>query len=121
MLDEAVPVPGLFPCLFARVICSWLSDLIRGRWAAPTVGRRPKVRSSLRLSCIIQASGIGLKEGALTRKAMIVVHGMGEQRRNSVLMSLVSPLLDLMAARGDKEKWNARKIDGDLSFANPAG
>lgn len=50
-----------------------------------------------------------------TVRAMIIVHGMGSQGRNSSLLGTVRPMLELMEARGYRAKVDARKIEGDLS------
>ena len=40
----------------------------------------------------------------MSRKVLIVVHGMGEQTRNQTLLGLVRPMLALMRKRGDPAK-----------------
>ena len=48
-------------------------------------------------------------------KAMVIVHGMGSQERNSTLLGTVRPMVELMEARGHPDKVKKMKIEGDLS------
>ena len=54
----------------------------------------------------------------MTRKVMIVVHGMGDPQRNSALLGLVHPILELIRLRGDPKKL--KPLGGDLSDTSPA-
>lgn len=50
-----------------------------------------------------------------TVRAMIIVHGMGSQERNSTLLGTVRPMVELMEARGRPTKVENMRIGGDLS------
>ena len=52
---------------------------------------------------------------ASKKSVLIVVHGMGEQRRNSSLLGVTRSLVDLMGDRGNQE-WKP-EISGDLAFS----
>ena len=53
-------------------------------------------------------------------KAMVIVHGMGSQERNSALLGTVRPMRELMEARGYEAKIDTHKLEGDLSPDQPA-
>lgn len=55
-----------------------------------------------------------------TLKAMIIVHGMGTQGRNSALLGTVRPMLELMRKRGEAEKTSSIDLEGALSSGTPA-
>ena len=50
-----------------------------------------------------------------TVRALIIVHGMGSQERNSTLLGTVRPMRELMEARGRQTDVDNLKIAGDLS------
>ena len=58
----------------------------------------------------------------MTSKALVIVHGMGSQRRNQALLGLVRPMRELIRMRGDPEKIpdNFDEPDGGLAFDAPA-
>ena len=58
----------------------------------------------------------------MTLKALVIVHGMGSQRRNQALLGLVRPMRELIRMRGDPEKIpdNFDEPDGNLAFDAPA-
>ena len=52
------------------------------------------------------------------KEVLIVVHGMGDQRRNDSLLSVVRPIMEFMKARGDSS-WQP-DVEGSLGPAEQA-
>lgn len=52
------------------------------------------------------------------KSVMIVVHGMGDQRRHSSLIGNTKSLIELMKARGRPERTGDLNVSGDLVFKN---
>ena len=53
-------------------------------------------------------------------KAMVLVHGMGEHKRNAPLMGAVRPILEVIRARGRPPLVKTIRIEGDSTNGKPS-